>query len=296
MKLLLPIISLASARLTKVADINYMFRNDSVWDGMLGDLADETKDGIKMIVEFDDHPEVDPFKNKEVLRVLPSGYLEMLQPLRRLKQLKSLILHLQPEHRFARYCYYGCWCIADKAHDFHNGQAGVPVDPIDSSCKRQYQCYECAKMDHPNRNCDSSITQYHYNLLLDDTDPNNHWKKSIQCTDPADRNEKFSCRRAMCECDKRLAEDLRTHFDEWSVDNHKIQGNFNADVQCVKNPSGGNNEGPIECCGDYPNRFPFSTQGGNRQCCSSAGKTYNPTVNECCGDSVEGVGNCPTPP
>jgi len=292
MKLLISTIAIISANVVKVADKNYMFRNSSVWDGMLGSEAAETKDGIELIVQFEDHPEISPFENPSILRTTNIDTIKMLQGLRRLKQLKALILHLQPEHRFARYCYNGCCCIADKAHYFHNGQTGTPVDPIDNSCKRQHQCYECARMDHPNRNCDSSVVQYDYNLLIDDAEPDNHWKKQIQCTDPAEKNEKFSCRRAMCECDKRLAEDLRTHFDKWTVNNHKIQGNFDSDAECIKQANGGN-EGPIECCGEYPNRFPYSTQAGNRECCSSAGKTYNPAVNECCQDTIAGIGNCP---
>ena len=71
--------------------------------------------------------------------------------LRRLKQLKSLILHLQPAHHFARYCYYGCWCLPEVDHTIEPAGKGMPVDEVDRSCKNQARCYECAKMDHPNR-------------------------------------------------------------------------------------------------------------------------------------------------
>merc|ERR1711981_142363 len=55
--------------------------------------------------------------------------------LRRLKQLKALILHLQPEHRFARYCFYGCWCLPDADHTIEAMGYGQPVDPIHESKK-----------------------------------------------------------------------------------------------------------------------------------------------------------------
>ena len=60
--------------------------------------------------------------------------------LRRLKQLKALILHLQPAHHFARYCFYGCWCLPDAAHTVAGNGMGQPVDEVDASCKRQASC------------------------------------------------------------------------------------------------------------------------------------------------------------
>ena len=46
-------------------------------------------------------------------RTLSAENIERLNYLRRLKNLKMLVLHLQPEHRFLRYCHYGCYCLTD---------------------------------------------------------------------------------------------------------------------------------------------------------------------------------------
>lgn len=157
-------------------------------------------------------------------RTLSEESLERWNYLRRLKNLKLLVLHLQPEHRFLRYCHYGCYCLTDPLYTLTPPPShGKPRDPIDAACKVQHQCYECAEMDHPSRSCTADRVQYSYVLTRDESDVNNHWKKSIECTDdpmskkrPGQISPKWSCRRSMCECDKRLAEQLRENFDQWS--------------------------------------------------------------------------------
>lgn len=217
--------------------------------------------------------------------------------LRKLKQLKVLILWLQPEYRFARYCFYGCYCLPEAGHRLYTKGYGKPVDEIDNSCKRQTTCYECAQMDHPDKKCDSK-KDYNYVLEFDENDPNNHWKKSITCTDEGTPGSKSSCRRAICECDKRMAEDLREFFDTWNVDHHAEQGSFNPDVGCTMpdkclggNCENGRDSGPLGCCGSAGNRFPYKTFGGTRSCCGE--RTFDNTFQTCCdGDKVSAIGSC----
>lgn len=200
---------------------------------------------------------------------------------RKLKQLKLLVLWLQPEHRFARYCYYGCWCLPDEDHADYVPRFGKPVDEVDSSCKKQAQCYDCAKMDHGDE-CESSDVGYRFELHKDPNDPNNHWKNSITCLDNPDKAKK-ACNRAVCECDKRLAEDLRTNFGFWKQGHHQTQGDFDTSMCEVDRCTGGNCQarGPVECCGNNTGpRFPFRSNFGQRGCCGD--KTYDTTVQECC--------------
>ena len=53
---------------------------------------------------------------------------------------------------------------------------------------------------------------------------------------------------------------------------------------------GGNGNNNLECCGSYPNRFEFLTQGGARSCCGSV--TYNPNQHDCCNGEVKDLGTC----
>jgi len=214
---------------------------------------------------------------------------------RKLKQLKVMILWLQPEHRFARYCFYGCWCLPDREHKLFTVGYGKPVDNIDGSCQRQSKCYECAKMDHPDRNCDPSDTGYSFKLHYDPLDPSNHNKKSLECTDDASKGGRHSCKRSICECDKKLSEDLREHFHEWYEGHHQEQGAFDAGANCLVDGCKNGNCGPnkVECCGKlgHGTRMPFKTMDGRRKCCGD--KTYDATFQECCeGESLAAIGTC----
>lgn len=209
---------------------------------------------------------------------------------RKLKQLKMVVLWLQPEHRFARYCYYGCWCLPDADHADFTPRFGKPVDEIDSACKRMAQCYDCAKSDH-GESCDSSSVGYKYELHNDPNDPNNHWKNSIVCTDDP---VKKGCKRSICECDKKLSEDLRENFGFWVQGHHQTQGDFDTSMCQVEHCTSGNCQarGPVECCGDNTGpRFPYRSNNGQRKCCGN--KTYDSTVQECCSDGdVRFMGAC----
>lgn len=217
----------------------------------------------------------------------PDGYADF----RRLKNLKALILWLQPEHRFARYCFYGCYCMPDQSHDLYTLGYGKPVDNIDNSCRMMGQCYECARMDHePERQCDPSRVQYNYDLDFDEDEPNNHQLKSITCTDNASAGGKQSCRRAICECDRKLAYDLREYYSEWHEGHHTTQGTFIPEDECLIEPGSGGSGSEIVCCGTST-RFPYKTMNGNRSCCGD--KTYDTNVMQCCdGDTLQPNGMC----
>lgn len=211
---------------------------------------------------------------------------------RKLKNLKMLVLWLQPEHRFARYCYYGCWCLPDEDHAEYTPAYGKPVDEVDSSCKRMAQCYECGKMDHGDT-CESSHVAYKYELLSDEADgEKDNWKRSIKCLD--NPVGKKACKRSICECDKKLAEDLRTNYGFWIQGHHQTQGDFDTS-QCVVDHCTGPNcqaRGPLACCGphDQP-RFPYRTNFGQRKCCGN--KTYDADLQECCSDGeIKFMGAC----
>lgn len=229
-------------------------------------------------------------------RGLSSDEDEVLIEARKLKQMKVLILWLQPEHRFARYCFYGCWCLPDNDHKLFTAGYGKPVDNIDGACKRQSQCYDCAQMDHSDRVCDASTMGYRYALHFDPEDPDNHMKKSIECLDePGNKpSSKGGCKRSICECDKKLSEDLRLHFAEWDENNHQEQGTFDPQSRCiVEGCSGGNCGGhELECCGHLYSgpRMPYRTN-GRRKCCGD--KTYDSTFQECCpGNTLAALGTC----
>ena len=101
-----------------------------------------------------------------------------------------------------------------------------------------------------------------------------------------------------CRCDEELAHTLADLAP--TVFNDEIH-NFHDQTACKTSiSSGGNGEGnnvgnndndnQLKCCGTYPNRFEFRTQGGSRSCCSEV--TYNPYQHDCCNGSLKDFGTC----
>ena len=65
--------------------------------------------------------------------------------------------------------------------------------------------------------CRGEEVGYAADLLIDQETG----KKSIVCT-----NRAGSCRKNICECDKRLAMQFALHEDSWNQDLHTNKGNF----------------------------------------------------------------------
>jgi hypothetical protein len=152
-------------------------------------------------------------------------------------------------------------------------------------------------MDHADRasGCDASTQGYNFKLHFDPADPTNHWKKSIQCTDDPKKGKKGSCKRSVCECDKKLAEDLREHYHEWFVGHHQEQGTFDSSAACIPETCKSGDCGKhreTQCCGYLGSgvRMPFKTN-GRRKCCGD--KTYDSAFQECCdGNILAATGTC----
>ena len=94
-----------------------------------------------------------------------------------------------------------------------------------------------------------------------------------------------SCSVSMCSSEAKFSKDvinfLLTGNQESSEFSHT---NFDPVSSCVSKQS---ISSELDCCGEYPRRFPYKTYGENRACCD--GKTYDTTASlECCSDSSSG--------
>lgn len=173
--------------------------------------------------------------------------------LRKFRQLKSMILFLQQEPNFGKYCWYGCWCFIEGSYNLQTGY-GKPRDEIDSACMRFSKCYRCLNMDYENFTDDIA-----YDFSVGNRNANDVSQKTLSCHDPPG-----SMKRSLCECDKELAYQLREYELEWQEKFHEKWGGFDRRHECwVKN---GNNP-TDDCCGNYPHRYPYSTGQGSKACC-----------------------------
>ena len=209
--------------------------------------------------------------------------------------------------------FYGCWCLPDANK---NPKQGEPVDALDAACKRANQCYFCASKDNANRDkeCTSSGVGYAFTLL---GEPDSFDGRTIVCDDDPTKDavtqkeankgkdrqtSKYACRRQVCECDKRLAEDLLAVWDQYNVNHiHKNKENAknfpdatfqlddgNCDVKKSEMPLP---KGELQCCGpEYGVRMPYWDQFGLKACCGN--QSYNTLMQACCDGLVVGGNTC----
>jgi len=196
---------------------------------------------------------------------------------RKFRHLKILVLWLQKDPRFGNYCYYGCHCLPEGAHNLSGGGYGEPVDMIDRTCKSFNQCYECAKLGNgkiagTGSQCVGEHTKYRYQLIVN----NETGEKSIRCRNPPD-----TCQRHICECDKRMAEGLAHWEDSWDVKYHtgRNNGAWTYADNCKKKGLGRYGR-PESCCGDsFPDMKPKQK---GKECCAHIPWDPSNSTKQCC--------------
>lgn len=165
----------------------------------------------------------------------------------------------------------GCWCHLNQLN-----KIGSPADAIDSHCQNWVKCHECISMDS-NGQCASNDQSYKIDISSD-----------IQTFFCSATNS--DCQMNACQCDVHLVEQIISDLSSWSSQNAVVNG-FSLVNSCQPKVNHGQNPSPLNCCGEYPKRFPFRTKNGKRDCCS--GKTYDTRVLSCCMDGeMRPVGTC----
>lgn len=206
---------------------------------------------------------------------LTAESMDMMASTRKFKHVAGLIMFKQTVPILGKYVYYGCYCFSDAQYELDAGK-GRPVDAIDSACKSFHQCYRCVNKDFVQdagqENCDGTTRSYRFKGIIDEVTK----QKEIICL-----NTPGTCKRAICECDKALANDLSQLEFKWNIMHHQRWGGFNKKATCEGLGSSRKSrslegEGEQKCCGEYPNRFIYTSNGkdgSRRGCCS--GKTFD---------------------
>lgn len=187
------------------------------------------------------------------------------------------------------YWTYGCWCFQMGDYPLRIGN-GSPVDGVDKHCKKQKECYKCAKKDAQEQHdevCLPEETKYKFNAAFDPVTGEPY----VECLNPVG-----SCKRNICECDKQFAAQLPEAAadpdDGWSAVHHAHYGGFDARNSCLRKLNNPNHETKLVCCGDYPERYMYRVMkdGTGKQCCAST--LFNTDTHECCGNNVVSRGSC----
>jgi len=166
---------------------------------------------------------------------------------------------------------YGCWCYFQNDH--HKGK-GQPTDGIDSLCKRLHDGYTCAMIDAQAMGDTCVPWEVDYTSAVGGSGDN--MAQECQAL-----NTGNNCAARACVIEGTfVANLLDVLFSGTQIDNTKKHANgFDQATICATKKNGG---GPANkaCCGNYPDRFPFRTVGGDRKCCGT--RTYNSLTLKCC--------------
>ena len=175
---------------------------------------------------------------------------------------------------------YGCYCLPAGGMPLSGGY-GEPVDALDRICFNRKRCISCLEINFPdNDNCDPESVRYRYEEKVDE-----NGNIDARCT-----NKKGSCQRQTCECDLRLAREIRALLknengdgdsadDLYNLAHNLFKGNFDREAFCQKRHNGGAT--PDRCCDDGTGYF----------------LSYSSLTHDCCengsgGNSIRLIGTC----
>ena len=171
---------------------------------------------------------------------------------------------------------YGCWC---RHRSNFQSAKGYPVDDLDRTCRNYVFGLQCIQMDYPS--CDVANLDWSSKVVASFVSGN----LFLSCEDSVQ-----DCAYAVCETELHAFEQQGLEIKS-PLNMHP---NFDPEFQCLAIDNG---LGPVvkdQCCGTYPERYPYSSMGNldqsgqipARECCSAAGKTFNPLLQSCCADGT----------
>lgn len=165
---------------------------------------------------------------------------------------------------------YGCWCHADNT-DIFKGK-GQHVDEFDKACKMYKQCLRCVKHDARNDGevCDPGTVAY-------STEGHRSTEGiHLECT----RANENNCAINTCCCEVEYVRSvLRLFvFEGVKLQNKFYHSKFDHEEKCEGKVGNGHSN---ECCGIYPHRRMYNTQG--KQCCNNV-NVFDPYTHVCCDD------------
>lgn len=201
---------------------------------------------------------------------------------------------------------YGCWCNFDNYKLGH----GLPVDSYDHACRRLHDNYLCIEEDYSTRDlkCIPQFIEYEteflFTYVLDAVSVAMIPHQRHKLPEKISRFEAY-CRQKnngnMCAIEACISEShflleiypdlIKMDFNGPDSFNHKVNQNFNFELDCNYR-SGGDNFTRPQCCGQTPDRVRYHPD--SKACCpnSKGGNVFDPILECCAGGKVEKIGQC----
>lgn len=170
---------------------------------------------------------------------------------RRYSQLIDQMSTYNPQFDERKYWTYGCHCLMLGDRPMSEMGRGTPMDALDVVCRAYKECQKCARQNF-GQECLGEF--YSYGYTNDNT--------QTVCTDDAN-----SCKRSLCECDRKFAIDHFAASAVYTDDYHRFWGNFDSETQCIPTPGGATDP---QCCTNSDYTSPFILYNSyNKECCTS---------------------------
>jgi len=181
---------------------------------------------------------------------------------------------------------WGCYCQFDenslKGH-------GTPVNDIDRACKHLAQAYKCSIFDSEEEGddeCEPWAVSYNSTTGMG----------GQSLLDSCDFRNDNDCAVRSCIIEGHFVVSLFTLLGNGQfVEPQYNHDTFDAASECgaIEQPATGGNGGQgstgsngqtntPDCCGDYPIRYSFNSDNGNKDCCGQ--HVFNVNVMTCCDD------------
>jgi len=181
---------------------------------------------------------------------------------------------------------YGCWCYFQEDHG--RGR-GTPQNAVDDICQILHHGYTCIKMDAITENVPCDPFNHAYSTVP--TLGNSQQQLEVDCIagNPGD-----VCAQRICLVESKFVMNfIQIGTTPGFTFDPSLKHDLNIfDPNTCRNGNGGKPDRDEECCGVYPIRYPFRTNGnlGDRQCCVQ--KTYDAGTMSCCPDGTVKL-SCP---
>merc|ERR1712156_300715 len=176
---------------------------------------------------------------------------------------------------------YGCWCYFENDHGMGHGQT---LDHFDGLCKILANGYDCIKMDL-GASCIPWETDYNSGITVS----SNGIVDGCQNQNPGADD----CVINTCAVEGQFVLQIFAgiiYNAQQLDDGLKVNNGFQQDQVC--NYGTGQVDGPVQCCGAYPERFKYRSNNGMTSCCTQT--LFDVNSMECCADgSAQLIGSCP---
>lgn len=222
-----------------------------------------------------------------------------------------------PSKISSKFVDYGCWCFQSEEVSSFRLPA---VDTYDAGCENLVKCETCIKMDFVGdekcTNLENGYPEYNATITRDGTVECNNSEgtceraycechKSFAVNFPSKVSGDRQYHASRFDRKTKGSDSDKTRKEETCVPQKKekssvtlgMEGRFDEEFRGLQLNGFFTTQSPRSksdkpakkdlCCGEYPERYPFSSFDGDHGCCG--GKTFDKASKDCCGNAHAGV-------